>query len=115
MGLTIVLIFILCHSVKWIPNIYELVRLSWNDKRQWPSWVESTTHVAHFLMSVNSSVNFYVYCVKHFKCPFFGPSAPNNQTLVTLTQTNTGKTKVETSNASLMNNRQSFVATGTLV
>ena len=27
-GLTIVLIFILCHSVKWIPNIYELVRKS---------------------------------------------------------------------------------------
>ena len=64
-GLTIVLIFILCHSVKWIPNIYELVRLSGNDKRQWPPWIESTTHIAHFLMSLNSSVNFYVYCVKH--------------------------------------------------
>ena len=25
-SLTIVLIFILCHSVKWIPNIYEVVR-----------------------------------------------------------------------------------------
>merc|ERR1711899_612304 len=59
-GLTIVLIFILCHSVKWIPNIYELVRLSGNDKRQWPPWIESTTHIAHFLMSLNSSVNFYV-------------------------------------------------------
>lgn len=70
-SLTIVLIFILCHSVKWIPNIYELARLSSNDKRQWPTWIESTTHVAHFLMSFNSSVNFYVYCVKHFKCKIF--------------------------------------------
>ena len=67
MGLTIVLIFILCHSIKWIPNIYELVRLSSNDKRRWPHWIESITHVAHFLMSLNSSVNFYVYCVKHFR------------------------------------------------
>ena len=76
-GLTIVLIFILCHSVKWIPNIYELVRLSTNNKRQWPSWIESITHVAHFLMSVNSSANFYVYCAKHFKCPFFSKSNSN--------------------------------------
>ena len=66
-SLTIVLIFILCHSVKWIPNIYELLRLSSQDKRQWPHWIESVTHVAHFLMSLNSSVNFYVYFVKHFR------------------------------------------------
>jgi len=46
------------------------------DKREWPPWVESITHVAHFLMTVNSSVNFYIYMVKHFrlmrKCSFFG-------------------------------------------
>ena len=71
-SLTIVLIFILCHSIKWIPNIYEVVRLSFKDKRDWPPWIESLTHIAHFAMSVNSSVNFYVYCFKHFrKCAFF--------------------------------------------
>ena len=65
-SLTIVFIFILCHSVKWIPNLYELARLAREDKREWPPWVESVTHISHFLMVVNSSVNFYIYCFKHF-------------------------------------------------
>ena len=65
-SLTIVLIFILCHSIKWIPNIYEVVRLSFMNKRKWPTWIESITHLAHFALGLNSSVNFYVYCIKHF-------------------------------------------------
>ena len=69
-SLTIVFIFILCHSVKWIPNIYELVRLSSEDQRKWPPWVESVTHISHFLTTFNSSVNFYIYIFKHFDLPF---------------------------------------------
>ena len=65
-SLTIVFIFIVCHSVKWIPNIYELFRLAMDDKRSWPPWVECVTHIAHFLMTLNSSTNFYIYCGKHF-------------------------------------------------
>ena len=68
----IVFIFIVCHSVKWIPNLYELARLAREDKREWPPWVESVTHISHFLMVVNSSVNFYIYCIKHFN---FWPAA----------------------------------------
>ena len=59
-------IFIVCHSVKWIPNLYELGRLAMDDKRSWPPWVECVTHIAHFLMTLNSSTNFYIYCGKHF-------------------------------------------------
>lgn len=66
-SLSIVFVFILCHSVKWIPNLYEHARLAKEDKREWPPWVESTTHISHFLFTFNSSVNFYIYCVKHFK------------------------------------------------
>ena len=65
-SLTIVFIFIVCHSVKWIPNLYELGRLAMDDKRSWPPWVECVTHIAHFLMTLNSSTNFYIYCGKHF-------------------------------------------------
>ena len=36
------------------------------NKRAWPPWVESVTHISHFLTTLNSSVNFYVYCFKHF-------------------------------------------------
>ena len=66
MSLAIVFVFILCHSVKWIPNLYELARLAREDKTAWPPWVESVTHVSHFLMTVNCSVNFYIYCFKHY-------------------------------------------------
>ncbi len=65
-SLTIVIIFIVCHSVKWIPNLYELARLANEDKRAWPPWVESVTHISHFLMTLNSSTNFYIYCAKHY-------------------------------------------------
>lgn len=102
-GLTIVLIFILCHSVKWIPNIYELVRLSSNDKRKWPSWIESTTHVAHFLMSLNSSVNFYVYCVKHFRirCP---TGSSNNTGAATQPLLSVGNTNTVVTTTPAVNN-----------
>ena len=65
-SLAIVLIFILCHSVRWIPNVYELVRIVRGQKEIWPTWIESLTHISHFLTTLNSSVNFYVYCFKHF-------------------------------------------------
>ena len=92
-SLTIVFIFILCHSVKWIPNLYELSRLVSDDddaKRAWPPWVESVTHISHFLMTLNSSVNFYVYCAKHrgVVSRLFGrkPSASNAAGLTTATE-----------------------------
>ena len=91
-SLTIVLIFILCHSIKWIPNIYELLRLSSNDKRNWPSWIESTTHVAHFLMSFNSSVNFYVYCAKHMRFSCGSNDSSENGTMSITT--NLGKSQL---------------------
>ena len=65
-SLAIVLIFILCHSVRWIPNVYELVRIVRGKKEDWPIWIESLTHISHFLTTLNSSVNFYIYCFKHF-------------------------------------------------
>ena len=65
-SLAIVLIFILCHSVRWIPNVYELVRIVRGQEEDWPTWIESLTHISHFLTTLNSSVNFYIYCFKHF-------------------------------------------------
>lgn len=70
-SLFIVFVFIICHSVKWIPNIYELVERIRSDdnKIEWPVWVESITYVAHFLTVLNSSVNFYIYCTTHYRTP----------------------------------------------
>lgn len=82
-GLTIAVVFILCHSVKWIPNLYELYRLTLKSKLSWPLWVECITHVSHFVVTLNSSVNFYIYCVKHFNLR--GGSDSPDPTAVTLT------------------------------
>ena len=60
-GLYIVLIFVLCHSVRWIPNFYELSHPGDNA----PPWVDAFMHISHFVIVFNSSVNFYIYCLTH--------------------------------------------------
>ena len=60
-SLGITFVFIVCHSVRWVPNIYELIERINQKDIQWPSWVESFTCVSHFLTVLNSSVNFYIY------------------------------------------------------
>ena len=68
----IVFVFILCHSVRWIPNIYELIQRMYQEDEKnihWPSWIESITHISHFLTVFNSSVNFYIYCLTHYGVP----------------------------------------------
>lgn len=57
----IVAVFIICHSVRWVPNIYELL---WTHK-VWPPWVARVTTMSHLLTVLSSSVNFYIYSLKH--------------------------------------------------
>ena len=69
----IAFVFIIFHSIKWIPNIYELIQRIMNDENdediEWPTWVESITQISHFLIVLNSSVNFYIYWLTHYKLP----------------------------------------------
>ena len=37
----------------------------------WPPWVQYTTHFSHLLTVINSSVNFYIYFLKHYKGHIF--------------------------------------------
>ena len=62
-SLIISLVFILCHSIRFVPNIYELVvRLqARNEHVHWPEWVDCFTYLSHLLTVFNSSVNFYIY------------------------------------------------------
>ena len=70
-SIAIVCVFIVCQSVKWIPNIYELIQRLYteDDCIKWPFWVESITQISHFLTVLSSSVNFYIYCVTHYGIP----------------------------------------------
>jgi hypothetical protein len=65
LSLTIVFIFIFCHSFKLIPNLYELFYgLSQVGELQ-SSWVRSVIHFSNFLIVLCCSSNFYVYCFTH--------------------------------------------------
>ncbi|XP_023334081.1 probable G-protein coupled receptor frpr-1 isoform X2 [Eurytemora carolleeae] len=61
-SLLIVLVFIICHSIRWIPNIFELYNA---EEDEWPSWLNYFSGVSHFCMTFNASVNFYIYAIKH--------------------------------------------------
>ena len=67
-SILIVIVFIICHSVRWIPNMYELIErinLKKDQKEiKWPSWIQTITQISHFLTVLNSSVNFYIYWTK---------------------------------------------------
>ena len=70
----IVIVFVICHSVKWIPNIYELVQrllqeTTKSENIAWPLWVQYITEISHFLTVLNSSVNFYIYYITHYGVP----------------------------------------------
>ena len=58
-------VFIICHGIRWIPNIFELIQVSHPDFTEdnflWPLWVENTSIISHFLITLNSSINFYIY------------------------------------------------------
>ena len=65
----IILVLIICHSIKWIPNVYELVQRMYGEDEyiNWPLWIQSVSQISHFLTVLNSSVNFYVYLMTHYK------------------------------------------------
>ena len=65
LSLTIVFIFILCHSFKLIPNIYELFYGLSPAGELHSSWVRSVIHFSNFLIVLCCSSNFYVYCFTH--------------------------------------------------
>eukprot|EP00095_Tigriopus_kingsejongensis_P007527 maker-scaffold103_size370364-snap-gene-2.27 protein:Tk07527 transcript:maker-scaffold103_size370364-snap-gene-2.27-mRNA-1 annotation:"fmrfamide receptor" len=66
-SLVIVFVFIVCHVLKWIPNLYELILVDTTNlgNFRWPYLVEIFTNISHLFLVLNSSVNFYIYFAKH--------------------------------------------------
>ena len=62
-NLAMVLSFILCHSLRWIPNIYEYMYEQMYDDG---SWVQIVEYLSHLLITLSSSVNSYIYRITHF-------------------------------------------------
>ena len=81
-SILIVVVVILCHTVRWVPNIYELIQRIYAEGAciKWPVWVESLTHISHFLTVVSCSLNFYIYYLTHYGLPFNRRLAQNQHT-----------------------------------
>ena len=64
-SIIVVVVFIVCHSIRWIPNIYELIIRIYSEEInvKWPVWAEYIAEINQFLIVFNSSVNFYIYYV----------------------------------------------------
>ena len=88
-SLIISLVFIVCHSIRWIPNIYELIqRIQDTPDVVWPDWIETFTHLSHLLTVFNASVNFYIYYFSRYKITSINclkhccPSTRNDPTMI---------------------------------
>ncbi|XP_023344148.1 FMRFamide receptor [Eurytemora carolleeae] len=69
-SLVIVAVFLVCHGVRWIPNLWELSHTQEGQEMSeivWPAWITKTVQVSHVLTVLNSSVNFYIYIVKQYR------------------------------------------------
>ena len=97
--------FILSHSIKWVPNIWELkqVGLSEYEEVKWPRWigrhntskinskvqllfVDVLTYFSHLLTAVNCSANVFIYLVKHRVAARISEEDTAIQTRATLSQ-----------------------------
>ena len=81
-SLVIVVVFISCHSVKWVPNMWELRQAEMDKVRsfhgspfppiwyflqldtEFPAFVERVSELSHLLTVFNSSANLYIYLMK---------------------------------------------------
>jgi len=64
-SVAIVAVFVICHGIRWIPNIWEFAHIGSAEAYSWPKWVEYMTNLSHLTTTLNSSVNFYIYMMKH--------------------------------------------------
>lgn len=62
----IILVFIICHSFKFVPNIYEIYKEIYGI-RSWPPWLDIVVTISNLLHTLNSSLNFFIYCYKDDK------------------------------------------------
>ena len=64
-NLAIASVFIVCHSVQWIPLFYEIfvgvAGLEEHSLKNWPPWALMSRDVSLLLVIIASSMNCYIY------------------------------------------------------
>ncbi|XP_059084570.1 FMRFamide receptor-like [Tigriopus californicus] len=65
----IILVFIVCHSFKFFVNCYEVYMsyVGMDVDSDWGAWMDVVLSFSHLSVTVNSSLNFVIYCYKDEK------------------------------------------------
>ena len=62
-----VLVFIIFHSAKWVPNLWEFQQTGREEDEEmvWPPWIEYLSSLSHLLLTLNGSTTVFIYLFKH--------------------------------------------------
>ena len=60
MLISIVTAFIICHSIRFIINMYECLKFFF-DLEDWPVWIQVLVLLSHLALVSNSSINIFIY------------------------------------------------------
>ena len=60
-GVYISVIIVLCHSIRLVPNTWELSQLDKSDHKEPPEWLEEISALSHLLITLSCSVNWSVF------------------------------------------------------
>merc|ERR1719458_1212414 len=64
-SLLLAIMMLSCHSLKWVPNIWELRQKGEGGDVDWPFWVQQVTHLSHLFTTLSGSSNVFIYFLKH--------------------------------------------------
>eukprot|EP00095_Tigriopus_kingsejongensis_P006681 maker-scaffold25_size650667-snap-gene-0.19 protein:Tk06681 transcript:maker-scaffold25_size650667-snap-gene-0.19-mRNA-1 annotation:"fmrfamide receptor" len=67
MFIIIVIVFVLCHTLKVTCSVYELFKVLLDNHHNWPDWTRHLIGLNHLLLGVNSSINILIYSWKDSK------------------------------------------------
>lgn len=66
--IAIVIVFLCCHSTKFVVNFYEAFQfVKFGELPAPPTWIVIMVRVNHLLLAINSAINIVIYSFKDFK------------------------------------------------
>ncbi|XP_023331763.1 FMRFamide receptor isoform X2 [Eurytemora carolleeae] len=64
-SILIVIVFMVCHSLKWLPTVWEITQKGKAlSDYEWPDWIAKISSMSNFLTTLNGSFTALVYFIK---------------------------------------------------
>ena len=68
--------FIAATNLKAHADDDSLISEGISEEEYWPDWIRQVTNISHLCLTINCSVNFYIYSIKS---KALGPTKPSKQ------------------------------------